>query len=220
LVQGVEMRFEQRERYIVFHDDKPGSHATMFSPTGNKMLFDGNESSFRDDRREYAWAFVLETPLKDGDRIIFATADREIGGLVRTNGIEIVGVSSEVARAGDKPQELEDHNPRPRPIPLYRRDIYLIEWVDTAEGSMQVEVPVAVPEEVSLNLQDAYDRSGPWQYAGGAFIRCRRGIIVAKCVDDAKYIAEACEKYARLAAGIAKLKQLGHPEVDHALRNL
>jgi hypothetical protein len=190
------MRFERRPQHVIFHDDKPGAHATMFSPSGGKFPFDGEASSFRDDLKEYCWAFVVSETLKEGDRIIFATADREIGGIVRAdNVIDATGVNGEVVREGDKPQHLADYNPRPRPIPMYRGDI-----------AVPIQQPLPEPEK-PLSWLDRYEQSGPWSHETGTQVKCRRGFVIAKSVDDAQYIAHACEEYPKLMREVEDLEK-------------
>lgn len=76
------MRFDVRGDLLVFSDDRPGQHATMFEPLGRKLKFRADASSFDDAAQRYEWAFELADPLRDGDRFIFATVDREVVGVV------------------------------------------------------------------------------------------------------------------------------------------
>ena len=69
--------------FILFSDDKPGNHATLFGPTGKKLAYRADMSVFEDDARRYSWGFEYDLPLVAGDRFVFATADREVVGEVR-----------------------------------------------------------------------------------------------------------------------------------------
>jgi hypothetical protein len=67
--------FEVSPPYVVFHDDQPGNHATLFVD-GCKLLFVAEASSFDDRSKRYAWAFRGTVPT--GAVLVFATADREV----------------------------------------------------------------------------------------------------------------------------------------------
>jgi hypothetical protein len=136
------MKFEIRtvgdKTVIVFHDVRPGSHATMFANNGQRLPFRDDVSHFSDAKGEYAWAFEGEARV--GDVVVFATADREVVGRVvdEDGGVHIKiqpANRSDVARnESDKPVELagallppvsallEPPHPkgRPRPIALPR----------------------------------------------------------------------------------------------------
>ncbi len=126
------MRFEQRSPLIIFHDNAPGEHATLFGPNGLKLPFRGEESAFNNALRTFAWAF--EGTVIDGDSIVFATTDREVVGKVHGLDIEVeIPERGSVLRdeenrpfgiAGDllPPMEVLLDAPhqrsRPRPIPM------------------------------------------------------------------------------------------------------
>jgi hypothetical protein len=129
------MRFEIRPPFIIFHDDKPGEHATLFAANGQKLPFRGDESSFNNARREYAWAF--EGTVKEEDRIVFASSAHEVVGQMFHGGIVIErypmmrGVEHDVTNkpthvTGELLPQVEavlelPHPPsRPRPIPMTR----------------------------------------------------------------------------------------------------
>lgn len=89
------MRFELEGRFVIFHDDKPGSNAQMrwhkLSSTvfGWKTLrFNSDKSSFNDGKKEYAWAFECEGQ-GEGDLFTFSTNDRSIQGYVVNNEIHL-----------------------------------------------------------------------------------------------------------------------------------
>lgn len=129
------MRFEIRPpNLVVFHDSKPGEHATLFAADGSRLPFVSEDSKFSDARREYAWAFQGRPQV--GDRIVFATADREVAGIVQAGGVVALEVpvmgAVERGEEDDKPLDLgvlpsvaELLSPpyprsRPRPVPMAR----------------------------------------------------------------------------------------------------
>jgi len=71
------VKFEERHPYVVFHDDRPGQHATMFAG-GTRLEFCGNASYFSDRDRQYSWAFLGSVSATA--TLIFATEDREVIG--------------------------------------------------------------------------------------------------------------------------------------------
>ena len=128
------MRFDLRPPLIIFHDDRPGQHATMFAADGRRLLFRGDVSHFNDAERRYAWAF--EGAARHGDTIVFATSDREVVGKVVGELVQIAPADTGgVSRRDDKPLDLTGSllptveallapphpRPRPRPVPLVRR---------------------------------------------------------------------------------------------------
>ena len=101
------MRFEITDHLILFHDTRPGEHATLFH-NGMRVPFRGDESRFNDSTRRYAWAFALPT-LAAGDVLAFATADREAIGVVAEDGAVSVLVNPgwRIVRLGAKPYAVE-----------------------------------------------------------------------------------------------------------------
>jgi hypothetical protein len=81
------MKFILKPPLIFFHDDRPGQHATLFASNGQKFPFRSDMCSFKDAHADYTWAF--EGQLVEGDRIVFATSDREVVGRVREGKIEL-----------------------------------------------------------------------------------------------------------------------------------
>ena len=105
----------------------------MFGPAGQKFAFRDDQCSFSDANSDYSWAF--EGVVKDGDRIVFATSDREVAGRVHGDQIDCEGIVNIVARDNTTKQPVaspgrlmpleEILNPphpssRPRPVPLAR----------------------------------------------------------------------------------------------------
>jgi hypothetical protein len=95
-------RFESRPPYVIFHDDKPGQHATLFGGGGRRFIFCGEASSFDDRACRYAWAFEGEA--RPGEQLVFATEDREVAGTIDSDAKEAVELL--VARDGGKPERL------------------------------------------------------------------------------------------------------------------
>ena len=83
-------RFEQRLGAIVFHDDKPGNAVTLHGPGGQSLRTNLSASSASDSARAYAWGFSYDGELRDGQRFVFATADRTVHGEVVSGAIQIV----------------------------------------------------------------------------------------------------------------------------------
>lgn len=101
------MRFEITPSLIIFHDERPGEHATMFH-NGKRVPFNDNASSFDDGARRYAWAF--DRPVLASDDILaFATADREVFAMVADddNASILLNPSWRVLRLGGKPYIVE-----------------------------------------------------------------------------------------------------------------
>lgn len=92
------MKISLEPTFVVVSDDKPGNHATLFV-NGNKAKFRGDLSTFKDAHRLYAWVF--EATARNGTEIVFATADREYGGVVQNDKFE--PRSFRVTRVGEKP---------------------------------------------------------------------------------------------------------------------
>ncbi len=127
------MRFEIRSpSLVVFHDDKPHQHATMFGPDGVNFLFRGDLSSFNDRKHEYAWVF--EGIISDGDRVVFASSDHDpVIGIV--DGLDVTHeVDHDAGHDGGKPTRMlvlpvaellapPFQESAPRPIPLLKADI-------------------------------------------------------------------------------------------------
>ena len=129
------MRFEIRPGLVVFHDEQPGEHATMFGPHGQKFIFRPDASHFSDSAKKYAWAF--EGHLEHGDRVVFATSDREIVGRLDDDEIKLdIPEGSVVAYDKARKPLIATDNPirtieellsppyprsKPRPIPIIRR---------------------------------------------------------------------------------------------------
>lgn len=126
--------FEIHAGLVYFHDKSPGQHATLFGADGRKFAFDGAASRFNDDRRTYSWAF--RGSLRTDERIIFATADREVSGLASSLATpQILPLGSHVVRAPDgKPLYLQStavspspaYEPPPSwpPPPVLARDLW------------------------------------------------------------------------------------------------
>lgn len=130
------MKFELRPPLILFHDSRPGQHATLFGPHGQKFPFRNDASSFKDAHAQFTWAF--EGEVADGDKVVFATTDREVIGRVEGNVIHVEipahGQEVVVHDVEDKPVAAS-HMPlpsiasilqppyprsRPRPVPMKR----------------------------------------------------------------------------------------------------
>lgn len=111
------MRFEIQPPFVLVHDSKPGSHATLFGTHSDRYgkgvvryPFRSDQSHFSDAETRYSWAF--EATPADGEVLVFATSDRELVGEV--HGLDVtphqrhpLGMSVyRVAAAGDKPVTL------------------------------------------------------------------------------------------------------------------
>lgn len=79
------MKFIVQPGLMLFSDDMPGAHATLFGPKG-PLQFRDDTCSFDDAAHSYTWAFEYATPLKKGQVFVFATSDREVVGEVDTSG--------------------------------------------------------------------------------------------------------------------------------------
>lgn len=93
------MRFELRGQRVVYIDNKPGAHATLFDPAGYRSLYNDGHSHFDDTVRRYAWAFDLLNPLLEGEYVTFATADREVTGVRRGDVISVIPQAIPVNRS-------------------------------------------------------------------------------------------------------------------------
>lgn len=76
--------------FVLFSGSKPGNHATMFGPKGEKLSFRSDMSSFDDAARTYTWGFEYEGEIADGDLFVFATADYEEAGRGSAGEVETV----------------------------------------------------------------------------------------------------------------------------------
>lgn len=101
------MRFEITDSLIIYRDERPGEHATLFH-NDKKLSFRDDASNFNDSARRYAWAFDRPA-LKSEDVLIFATGDREVVGVVAPDGHASILVSPKwrVVRLGTKPFVVE-----------------------------------------------------------------------------------------------------------------
>lgn len=100
------MRFELRHPHVFFHDDKPGNHVTVFASDGRKLPFLVEASRFDDRARKYAWAFDAEGAAP-GAFIVFASADREVVGVLGGAGCVLGNFGEHVVRdIGGKPLRL------------------------------------------------------------------------------------------------------------------
>lgn len=84
------MRFEIRNGLVLFHDEKPGSHAMLHirrSHNDVRFPFRNDASSFHNATSRYAWAF--EGTPHAGDKLVFTTSDREILGVVDDGGLTV-----------------------------------------------------------------------------------------------------------------------------------
>lgn len=92
------MRFEKLDRFVVFHDDKPGSLVTMRGPRGGMTPNGGDHS---DAEHRYAWYFNYSGALNEGDQFIFnaeRATDSEVTGEVQSGQIVIVSEAELRAR--------------------------------------------------------------------------------------------------------------------------
>lgn len=89
--------------FISFSDGHPGNHATMFDPAGRRLAYLDHFSAFDDGKSWYTWAFLYGL-FREGDRFVFATADREAVGVVEGGEIRVVDDPVDVIRGdGGKP---------------------------------------------------------------------------------------------------------------------
>ncbi len=118
------MRFEIRSPFIIFHDNMPGEHATMFSPSGHKLPFASDESAFSDRNRDYAWAF--EGVVMDGDREVVGKVcglDVEVevperGSVLRDADNKPLGIAGDLLPPMEVLLDAPHQRSRPRPIPM------------------------------------------------------------------------------------------------------
>lgn len=82
------MRFELQGSYVFYHDEIPGNHATLFNQSGEKLIFVGDASRFDDGAHHYTWAFLANGAVS-GERVCFATTEREIVGRVGAVGEQV-----------------------------------------------------------------------------------------------------------------------------------
>lgn len=102
------MRFEVTDSLIIYRDEQPGEHATMFVD-GARTPFRDDASSFNDGARSYAWAFARPAAMKTSSIIAFATGDREVFAVVAEDGNAsiLLQPSWQVVRLGTKPFAVE-----------------------------------------------------------------------------------------------------------------
>jgi hypothetical protein len=81
--EDFQMRFEIKPPFVIFHDDKPGSHAMLHGPQGVRYPFRNDASCFDDNEKRYAWAF--EGSPSPGDRLTFTTSERRVDGVVASD---------------------------------------------------------------------------------------------------------------------------------------
>lgn len=99
-------RFVVRNGLIIIQDVEPGQHATLFGPHGEKLPFRGDQSLFDDAKKRYSWVFDGAVS-SEGDRFVFATADRAAAGTWMTDKFEVVDAHGVVVRGeGGKPVRL------------------------------------------------------------------------------------------------------------------
>ncbi|MDO8630127.1 MAG: hypothetical protein Q7R41_06500 [Phycisphaerales bacterium] len=80
----------------------------MFGPDGKKFFFRGDLSFFDDAKGVYAWCF--EGEVWDGNKIVFATSDRQIEGMVIDGAIVIQSAEPVILR-GVEGKPLGDGTP-------------------------------------------------------------------------------------------------------------
>lgn len=137
------MKFEARSGLILFSDDRPGSHVTMFVSSG-KLPFRMDVSSFDDRECRYTWGFELAAPIKEGKRFVFATADREVVGRVVGEKIEVVLERVTVER--------EDGNGKPLRV--------VEEEKIEVDGAASVVIQAEVTRLISLGLPKEFPVRG------------------------------------------------------------
>ena len=82
----------------------------MLFQNGARVPFNSDASSFNDGARRYAWAFYRPATIAPGDIFAFATADREVFGVVADDGVSVsvlLDPRLRVIRLGDKPFAVE-----------------------------------------------------------------------------------------------------------------
>jgi hypothetical protein len=78
------MHLEIKHPFVLVHDDKPGSHVTLFGTHARfghgvvRYPFRADQSHFDDATKKYTWAF--EATPTHGEVLVCATADRECIG--------------------------------------------------------------------------------------------------------------------------------------------
>lgn len=118
------MKFEVRNGFIAFCDDKPGSYANMNGPRGG-MAFRGDASSFSDAKKEYAWAFEWAGELREGAQYIFSTSDREVVGEVRGGEIIVVPASEKHDNVAQLPRLVSLRRPQQKGAPVVARCMFV-----------------------------------------------------------------------------------------------
>jgi hypothetical protein len=91
------VKFELIPPHVFFHDDKPGNHVTMFLSDGRTLPFRVESSRFDDRARRYAWAFDARDAVA-GAFLVFATADREVVGILGGAGCVLGKLGEHVIR--------------------------------------------------------------------------------------------------------------------------
>ena len=113
------MKFTTRPGLIFFHDVRSGSHATLFAPDGGKLPPRGDLNAFSDAARSYTWAFQCDFPIVDGQRFVFATAERAVVGIGKNMTVEVAGLQDAVVERGEdgRPERVGRKAAAPRPVP-------------------------------------------------------------------------------------------------------
>lgn len=91
------MPFERIGERVYFHDTRPGNYVAMFHD-GVTLKSDPSTCSFDNETRKYRWSFVISGILRDGDKFVFATADRAVTGELRGGEIAEINCAVNVSR--------------------------------------------------------------------------------------------------------------------------
>lgn len=98
---------EVRPRLVVVSGRHPGNYATLFLD-GEKMVFRGELSVFDNAEKTYLWAFERREVLREGQRLVFSVADRDVIGEVAGGEISVRALKARVAKdAAGAPMWLE-----------------------------------------------------------------------------------------------------------------
>lgn len=100
---------------ITVHDDRSCKYPTLFGPTGKKLAFQDEGSSFNDSANLYRFVFQCDAVPVTGDTFIFATAERELAGQVMEGGaVQVEERTGIVTRAASGAPISIEGTPRPR----------------------------------------------------------------------------------------------------------